>query len=198
MDGAYVAVVDSYVSGFMNSGSDTQALWAYNTTGPLKIVDNYLEAAGENVMFGGADSAAASLIPSDIQITNNYFYKQMAWVGTSLDVKNLLEFKSAQRVSVSGNTFINNPGQSQDGFALLVTPRIQNGTAPWSITADISITLNTFTNVGGGINIGGMDSPNTSQETASLRTLITPSKFFPVTPRLAPFLRNNEPARTWE
>jgi len=159
MDGAYVAVVDSYISGFQD-GVDTQALWAYNTTGPLKIVDNYLEAAGEDVLFGGADSKAASLVPADIQISNNYFFKPLSLLSTlsTITVKNLLEFKAATRVVVSGNTFQNNPAAAQAGFALLVTPRNQSGTAPWSMTTDIAVTNNTFVNVGSGINMLGTDN----------------------------------------
>lgn len=158
MDGAYVAVIDSYVSGFQETGTDSQALWAYNTTGPLKITDDYLEAASENVLFGGADSKASSLIPSDIEIENNYFFKPLSLVGSDYNVKNLLEFKDAKRVLASGNTFQNNPLGAQVGFALLITPRNQGGTAPWSTTTDISILGNTFINVGDGINFAGFDS----------------------------------------
>lgn len=165
MDGAYIAVIDSYVSDFQANGQDTQALWAYNTTGPLKIVDNYLEAAGENVLFGGADSLSSSLVPSDIQISENYFFKPLSLIGTSLDVKNLLEFKAAQRVLVSGNTFVNNPLQSQNGFALLVTPRNQDGSAPWSVTSDIAFSQNILMNVGSGITILGTDDEGQSLET---------------------------------
>ena len=171
MDGAYAAVVDSYVSGFQDS-SDSQALWAYNTTGPLKIVDNYLEAAGENVLFGGADSKAASLLPADIEIRNNNFFKPLSLLArtSTINVKNLLEFKAATRVVASGNTLENNPAAAQDGFALLITPRNQDGTAPWSMTSDIAITNNVFVNVGNGFNIAGVDSnhPNPSLSTTRL------------------------------
>jgi hypothetical protein len=157
MDGAYVAVVDSYVAGFKDT-ADSQALWAYNTTGPLKIVDNYLEAAGENIMFGGADSKAASLLPADIEIRNNYFFKPLSLLSTpAITTKNLLEFKAATRILVSGNTFQNNPLAAQVGFALLITPR-NGGAAPWSMTSDIAITNNVFINVGSGINIAGVDN----------------------------------------
>ena len=167
MDGAYVAVIDSYVSGFQEAGADNQALWAYNTTGPLKIVHDYLEAAGENVLFGGADSKSISLIPSDIEIENNYFFKPLSLVGSSYDVKNLLEIKDAKRVFVSGNTFQNSPAGAQNGFALLITPRNQGGSAPWSTTTDISVIGNTFLNVGQGMNIAGFDSNYPSYATTN-------------------------------
>ncbi len=172
MDGAYVAVIDSYVSGFRDTGADSQGLWAYNTTGPLKIVDNYIEAAGENIMFGGADSKAVALMPADIQISNNYLFKPLSLLSvlSTITVKNLLEFKAATRVVANGNTLENNPLGAQDGFSLLITPRNQSGTAPWSMTSDISITNNVFINVGSGINILGMDNhyPNPSLATARL------------------------------
>ena len=157
MDGAYVAVVDSYISGIREGRTDTQGLMAFNTTGPLQIRNNYIEAATENVLFGGADSRAPTLVPTSIEIRDNHFYKQLSLIPTKYPMKNLLEFKSARRVLVTGNTFENNPAKSQNGFALLITPRNQNGTASWTVTSDIAIVDNSFINVGSGFNVAGRD-----------------------------------------
>src|SRR5215469_4148285 len=159
MDGAYVAVVDSYISGFQWADRvvDTQGLWAFNTTGPLQIRNNYIEAAAENVLFGGADSRAATLVPTSIEIRDNHFYKPLALIPTRYPMKNLLEFKAARRVLVIGNTFENNPAKSQNGFALLITPSNQGGKAPWTVTSDIANVDNRFINVGSGFNVGGRD-----------------------------------------
>ena len=165
LDGAYVAVVDSYIGNFQWVHADTQGLIAFNTTGPLQIRNNYIEAAGENVMFGGADSSAPDLVPADIEISNNYFFKPLSLIPTKYVVKNLLEFKAARRVVATGNTFENNPAKSQDGFAVLITPRNQSGTAPWSVTSDIAITNNVLINVGSGFNIAGGDYPRPSLPT---------------------------------
>jgi hypothetical protein len=166
MDGTRVAVIDSHVSDFKEVGADTQALWAYNTPGPLKITNNYLEAAGENVMFGGADSSIADCVPSDIEIRRNLFFKPLSWMGSAWSVKNLLEFKNARRVLVERNRFENNWAAAQSGFSLLITPRNQGGSAPWSATQDITISLNKFVNLGQGINILGTDDNHPSQRTA--------------------------------
>lgn len=170
MDGAYVAVVDSYITGFQDGevGADSQGLWAYNTTGPLQIRNNYIEAATENVMFGGADSRAAALVPTSIEIRDNDFYKPLSLIPTKYAMKDLLEFKAARRVLVTGNTFQNNPAKAQDGFALLITPRNQGGHAPWSITSDIAIVSNKYINVGSGINIAGHDVIHPSLTTARI------------------------------
>ena len=79
MDGVRIAVLHSYVSDFKEVGADSQALWAHNTTGPIKIIGNYLEAAGENVLFGGSDSQSPALVPSDIEIRQNHFVKPASW-----------------------------------------------------------------------------------------------------------------------
>jgi len=171
MNGAYVAVVDSYISDFQEVGADSQGLIAWNATGPLQIRNNYIEAAGENVMFGGADSGAPALVPADIEISNNYFFKPLSLIPTKYTVKNLLEFKAARRALVVGNRFENNPAKAQNGFAVLVTPRNQSGTAPWSGTSDIAITDNVLINVGSGINIAGGDNihPTTRTERILVR-----------------------------
>jgi hypothetical protein len=163
MDGINVAVVDSHVSDFKENGSDTQALWAYNTPGPLKVLNNYLEASGENLMTGGSDPGITDLVPSDIEIKGNHFFKPLTWIGQQWTVKNLLEFKNGQRILVEGNVFENNWLHAQDGEAIVITPRNQGNHAPWSATRDITVRLNKIVNVGRGFNVSGRDSDYQSQ-----------------------------------
>jgi hypothetical protein len=94
-------------------------------------------------------------IATNIEIRGNHFYKSLSLIPTQYPMKNLLEFKSARRVLVTGNVFENNPAKSQPGFALLITPANQNGTAPWTVTSDIAIVGNRFINVGSGLDIAG-------------------------------------------
>ena len=165
MDAIRGAVIDSYIYSILDT-SDSQAVWFYNTPGPVKVVNNYLEATGENLMTGGADPSYANSVPSDLEIRRNHFKKQSraSWA-SSWSCKNLMEFKNAQRVLVEGNVFDTNYGDSQNGFSLLITPRNQSGTAPWCVTQDITFRLNKVTNVEGGWNISGDDSDYTSERT---------------------------------
>ncbi len=158
-------VVDSYISGFREAGSDSQAVLVTNTVGPIKIVNNYLEGASENFHVGGSDPAIDDAVPSDIEFRRNYCYKPLSWVGAGYNVKNLLEFKNAQRVLCEGNVFENNWADGQSGLAFLITPRNQQGTAPWSGTFDITFRLNKMLNIEGGINVGGTDDVYSSQNT---------------------------------
>ena len=168
MNGAYISVIDSYISDCKEDGADSQAIAAYSTTGPLKIVHNYLEGAGENVIFGGADPSIPNAVPSDIEIRNNLFFKPLAWMNESWDIKNLLEFKNAQRVLVEGNRFENCWPNAQSGYAMLLTPRNQNNTAPWSVVQDVTIRFNTFVNIAQGIIMTGYDAPNISKRTSRI------------------------------
>jgi hypothetical protein len=172
MNSRYTAVVDSYLSDFKEVGADSQAIAAWNGPGPLKISNNYLEAAGENVMFGGGDPSITGLVPSDIEVTRNHMSKPMRWrvgdpafEGTAWAVKNLLELKNARRVLVDANLFENNWVHAQNGFAILFTPRNQKGGAPWSVVEDVTFSNNVVRHVGAGMNILGRDDNYTSQQT---------------------------------
>ena len=79
LNGGAMAVVDSYLADFKEVGADSQAICGWNGPGPFKIVNNYLEAAGENVMFGGADPSVRNLVPSDIEIRRNTLTKPLTW-----------------------------------------------------------------------------------------------------------------------
>jgi hypothetical protein len=160
MEGAYVAVVDSYISNFQEDGIDSQGLLAFNTTGPIQIRNNYIEAATNNVLFGGVDSRSPELVPADIEISNNLFFKPWTEIPKKYPMKNLLEFKDAKRVLVVGNVFQNNPAAAQPGFAILVTPRA-GPNAPWIVTSDIEFRGNTLINVGSGFSIMGHSTPPT-------------------------------------
>ena len=170
MDGAYVAVIDSYISDFQEVGADSQGLWAYNTSGPLQIRDNYIEAAGENVMFGGAATHNPALVPADIEIRNNYLFKPLSLIATQFTVKNLLEFKAARRVVVIGNVLENSPLKSQNGFGVLITPRAANYSMSWTGVSDIAVTGNRLINLGSGFNLMGRD--NTPPTALTERVLV--------------------------
>jgi len=162
-NGSRLAVIDSYLSDFKDQGQDTQAIMGWNGPGPFKIVNNYLEAAGENVMFGGADPSILNLVPTDIEIRHNHFFKPPSWRGVWAAVKNLFELKNARRVLIEGNIFENNWLAAQAGWAIQFTVRNQDGTAPWSTIEDVTFQKNIVRHSGSGVNILAADDPNPSQ-----------------------------------
>ena len=167
----YVAVVDSFFTDFhcvAKSGScvDSQAIaggLGDNPMGPYKIVNNFLEAAGENVVFGGG---AATMTPKDIEIRHNHMFRPTTWKpgdpnfvggrdGNPFIVKNCFELKNAQRVLVEGNVMENSwGGFSQAGFAILLTPKNQGNRCPLCRVTDVTIRYNKIAHMGSGLQIG--------------------------------------------
>jgi regulation of enolase protein 1 (concanavalin A-like superfamily) len=268
-------VVNSYISD-IKSLADAQAVAVFNGAGPFRIENNYLEASGENLLFGGADPKIANLVPSDITIRHNYIFKPLAWrnavlatpsrVTTSVGgggslpagthyfkvvavmgtggasavsvpstevavttgsggsvsmswsgvsgadsyrvyrgtssggqsvyvattatsitytgsgqvsgspktsgsrwvAKNLIEFKNGQRALIDGNVFENNWDGFQQGHAIVLTPRNQENTAPWSAVRDITFSNNRVINVASGVNVLGRDDIYSSQQLQNL------------------------------
>ena len=165
LNGRHVAIVDSYFADWKGVGQETQAIAGWNGPGPFKIVNNHVEAAGVNVIFGGADPTVANLVPSDIEIRRNHFTKPLAWRGENWVVKNLFELKNARRVLVDGNVFENSWAAGQAGFAVVLTPRNQDGKAPWSVVEDVTFTNNVIRGAGSGISISGQDDNHPSGQT---------------------------------
>jgi len=83
LDCRSVDVLNSYISD-IKSLADAQAIAGANGAGPFRIINNYLEAAGENIMFGGSDPKTPNLVPSDIEISGNTVYKPLAWRNAAL------------------------------------------------------------------------------------------------------------------
>lgn len=173
-EGRYIGVVDSYFSNFKDR-ADSQAIMAYNSPGPYKIVNNFLEASGENIMFGGSDPAIADMIPADIEIRRNHFFKRDSWwsqdpYASQWCVKNHFELKNAQRVLFDGNLLENNYGLcgGQRARSIVLTPRNQDGGSPWSLVRDVTITNNIIRRVGNGAVILSEDNIHSSQLTARI------------------------------
>ena len=276
LNGVRIDLLNSYISDMKSISVDSQAVAGYNGAGPFRIINNYLEGAGENIMFGGADPAIANLVPSNIEIRRNHLFKPLSWrnpilatpssprasastaagslaagthyfrivavmhtggaaavslpsavvsatvtagkavalswgsvaganvyriyrgtsvtsqtvyvetpnaattftytgssqrsgtpptSGTKWLVKNLFELKNAQHVVVDGNVMENNWVAGQNGYPILVTPRNQDGGAPWVRVRDVQFSNNIVRHVPAVLNISGFDNNATSQQT---------------------------------
>jgi hypothetical protein len=273
-----VTIRNCWISDIKGAGMDTQAIGGWNGPGPFVIENNYLEAAGENFMLGGADPSIPNLVSQNIVIRGNHFSRPMSWrtaivstpsglsaattSGGSLvsgthtyqviartavsagvvarssasaelavqspaggqialswtavanatnyyvykrapngvqqywvvtspaftdtgaggtagtppaspgdvwTVKNLLELKNARNVVIEQNVFENHWASAQAGYAIVFTPRNQDGGCPWCVVEDITFQQNVVRNVAAGINILGYDNIYSSQQTKRIR-----------------------------
>jgi hypothetical protein len=176
------AVVDSYfsdfhciaVSGVCTDAHAVSAGVSDTQDGPFKIQDNFLEASGEAVMFGGGP---ATLTPTDVEIVNNHFWKPWQWMpgnpnfiggptGNPFIVKNHLELKNAVRVLIEANLMENNwGGFSQAGFGLLLGPKNQHtksgaNVCPLCQVTDVTVRYVHIAHAGGGFQLATAISGN--------------------------------------
>ena len=186
---SYVAVVDSYFSDFhciarTGSCTDAQAINGGGGDapgGPYKIVNNFLEASGENILFGGAP---ATTTPADIEIRHNHLFKPMNWKpdqpgfigstnGNPFIVKNHFELKNAQRVLFEGNVLENVwGGFTQAGFSILLTPVNQADKCPQCRVTDVTIRYNKVRHVGSAIQLATALSKFKTSASAGERYMI--------------------------
>ena len=173
----YAAVVDSYFSDFHCISAtggcvDSHAIAGGTRDthdGPFKIQNNFLEASGEAIMFGGG---AATFSPTDIQILNNHFWKPWQWMpgnpnfiggpdGRPFIVKNHFELKNAVRVLVEANLMENNwGGFSQTGPGIVLTPKNSFGLCPLCQVTDVTIRYVHISHAGSGIQMATVLSGN--------------------------------------
>ena len=163
MNGAHVAVIDSYLSDFKEVNSDPQALGGWSGPGPFKIVNNYLEAAGENVMFRGeirgfptwslpTSSSGATLSPgpgrgrpSSRRTTTH------GWT-----IKNLLELKNARRVLIHSNRFECNWADGQPARRSSSRRAIRTGARPGPGSRTSRSSTMSSHDIDSGVNIRGV------------------------------------------
>lgn len=186
------AIINSYLTDFhctsaVGSCTDAHAIGGgvgSTTAGPYQITGNFLEASGENVLFGGG---AATTTPADIQINQNHFYKPLIWLsgqpgfvggtgGHPFVVKNHLELKNAQRVLIEGNIFEYSwGGFSQAGNSILLTPKNQydvsskTNICPLCQVTDVTIRFNTISHVAAGFQIANALSDGGGSASAGQR-----------------------------
>jgi PKD domain-containing protein len=294
LNGKSTDVLNSYISDIKAVNADAQGINGYNGAGPFRIINNYVEGAGENLLFGGSDPAISQLVPTNLEIRGNHFFKPLTWKnailatpgspkvtsttasgslaagthyfkvvalmytdtrtavsapsaevsgtsssgkgitlswsavagadryriyrgtsaggesrylettsatttftytgaseisgtpassGTKWTVKNIFELKNAEHVTITGNIIENVWAAGQYGYAIVLTPRNQNGTAPWVRLRDITLSNNIVRHASGVVQLAGYDvnSPTLQTQGVTIRNNlfydIDPSKW---------------------
>jgi hypothetical protein len=167
---SYIALIDSYTSDFhceavTGTCVDSHVVFGglgNSGGGPYKVVDDFMEAAGEGLMFGGG---AATTTPTDIEIRRNHFFKPFSWQSGNPNfvggphnrpfiVKNNFELKNADRVLLEGNLMENVwGGFSQNGFQIVLTPKDQSNKCSVCVVSNVTIRYNQTSHSGAGLTV---------------------------------------------
>jgi hypothetical protein len=168
LNSAATTITGCYISDIKSVAQEAQAINGWNGPGDYTITNNYLEGAGENIMFGGGDPSILGLTPTNITVRNNVLSKPLAWRepgAPKWQIKNLFELKNARKVLVEGNLMQHSWQQAQNGYAVLFTVRNQDGGCPWCQVEDVVFQGNVVRDVAAGVNVLAMDPNNPSRQT---------------------------------
>lgn len=154
LNGRSIRIVNSYFSDIKRRGEESQAICGWGGDGPYEITNNYIEAAAEGILFGGA-TAAMAVTPSDIIVRGNHFNKPLQWRDEGWVVKNHFELKNAKRVKIENNLMTNNWAKGQVGTAVLFTVRDDSGAA--ATIEDVEFSNNIVRGAGGALNVYGAE-----------------------------------------
>ena len=110
------------------------------------VYNNFLEAAGENIIIGGSNQG--NEVPTDLYIFANNFYKPPSWqqcsAGSCFVVKNDYEMKNGSYALVEDNLIEYSwGGYSQAGNAFLLTVR-----GAWAHVENVTIRYNHVSHIG--------------------------------------------------
>ncbi len=151
-NGRFLKITNSYLSDFKREGEESQAIAFWATDGHIEIVNNYLEAAAENILIGGAENQMG-LVAADCLIKDNWMNKPLEWRGSKWTIKNFLEIKSGRRVRIETNLFTNNWQQAQEGTGILFRSAVDSGEQ--AVVEDVEFVSNIVRGSGSAVNIFG-------------------------------------------
>jgi hypothetical protein len=166
LHGSFVDITNSYIEE-IHEGSDSNAIAGWNGLGHFNIINNHLEGAGENILFGGATNRMPGTVISDVLIKGNHIVKPLHWrdgsKGYKPTVKNLFELKQGARVTLEDNILENCWTSGQTGVAIVLKLGDYN-VSPQNVTEDVIIRNNIIRHANGSVALQGRDYASNSPE----------------------------------
>lgn len=162
-NGAYEVLRNSLMTEVHSTEGDATGVGGHNGPGPYDIINNRIEASGESIIFGGANSGISGVQPADFTIQYNYLTKPLAWNPShpSYDsstwvCKNVWEMKTGVRILFDHNICEHSWTPHQDGNIVLLQLMNQPaGGNTWNKLEDITVTNNIFRHGNRGVVLAG-------------------------------------------
>lgn len=79
LNSGLTTIANSYISDAKAIGQDSQAIGGWNGPGPYTIVNNYIEGAGNGLLFGGDDPKIPGLTPTGLVFRGNTVTRPLSW-----------------------------------------------------------------------------------------------------------------------
>lgn len=144
-------VCGCYFKDFFEIARDSQAVGGFNGTRNIVLENSFFEASGENVMWGGSDSASPDMSPQDIVMKGCTLSKNFSWMSlpTQPSIKALLETKNVKRFLVDGCVLEQNWARDWvSGVGFMFKACNGAGKEIWATAEDVTIANCLIRNVG--------------------------------------------------
>ena len=156
--GTDAKILNCHIDDIWYPDEDAQAICGWDGTNGLLIQNNYLSATAQSVMFGGGDPADATRSPKRVTMIGNLLTKDPSWRAISQRVKCALELKNIDGFTAQHNEFeYSGADHGQAGYLIVLTPRNQDGNAPYSAVTNVLIEDSIGRHSAGCINMLGSD-----------------------------------------
>jgi len=155
-NGRRVSVISSWfgnIRGYDANVGDAQAIFGSYGEGIHVYNNTFLEATGENFLYGGAATPIEHLVPSEIEFRRCYFDKRLEWRNDlSLAVKNLRETKTGRNIYVEGCVF-QHEWDADQSMAIVPKSSNQYDDTPWAVSENIHFENCRISHISGGVNV---------------------------------------------
>lgn len=157
-EGNRTAIINNTIHKWASTnGLDSQAVEI--SAGAVGLVrNNYLDSATEPLMSGGTSDGLPDNMPTDWEISFNYFKKDSAFAVSGFNAKNCLEFKDGLRMWAHDNLLeFCYSTSGQVGSGVLITSR-PNDSGLRNYDKDTTVVGNIFRHIGQAYTINHNDS----------------------------------------
>lgn len=164
-NGSEIAVTNSCIAEVHERGiADVQCIAKWNGGGPLKIINNTLECAGQAILTGGS-AVLEAVHPCDVEIRANQLVTPLKmltydsdqatgpWAGIDYRGKCLYESKFCKRLWFEGNELKNARGVF--GWALVLQSLSQSTPNTYVVTENVAMRQTRVRSMTGGLNFTG-------------------------------------------
>jgi hypothetical protein len=167
-----VALVDAQNTVALSAPSAERSVAVSASGAAVRLTWNGVSGATRYRIYRGTSAGAENRYLQTTSAVTSFTYTGASettgtppTAGTKWVIKNLIELKNAQRVTIDGNVIEQVWAAAQGGFAVVLSPRNQDGSAPWSVVRDITISNNIIRHAGNGIAVTGHDTNHPSGQT---------------------------------
>jgi hypothetical protein len=145
------------------TGQDSQAVYIGNAPGDVRILGGRYSAGSEVLLVGGDTTRIPGLIPRTVHVEGAELFRPLSWQtdGVRRKVKNIVELKSGEYVTIRSNRLAGSWQDGQDGWAFVLTPTLDGArTSPPRVggqVREVLIENNDVSDVGSIFQIAGRD-----------------------------------------